>query len=170
MRAQKILWIIPVLLLASCNSSGNDANNDSYSESAENTIESANTATSDNPQNQAQNVLGDVQFKDTLFMFGRVEEGVEVERVFTFQSTGKGAVYISQVSPGCTCTVTDYTKEAIAPGKEGKIKATFDTKGKGGPGGVLNEKTVDVYFQNSITEHIVLKFKAYIFNNGDSNN
>jgi len=103
-------------------------------------------------------------------MFGRVEEGVEVEHTFTFKNTGKGPVFINQVSPGCTCTVTDYTKDAINPGKEGKIKATFDTKGKGGPGGVLNEKTVDVYFQNSYTEHVVLKFKAYVFNNEEPNN
>ena len=170
MRLPKFLWILPIALLASCNQSEENSSTSDNNESAENTIESANTATSDNPQNQAETVLGDVQFKDTLFMFGRVEEGVEVEHVFTFKNTGKGEVFISQVSPGCTCTVTDYTKEAIAPGKEGKIKATFDTKGKGGPGGVLNEKTVDVYFQNSATDHIVLKFKAYIFNNGDNNN
>ena len=169
MRLPKILWVLPLLLLSSCSDTKEESTSQSNNESAESTIESANTATSDNPQNQAETALGDVQFKDTLFMFGRVEEGVEVEHVFSFKNTGKGEVYISQVSPGCTCTVTDYTKDAIAPGKEGKIKATFDTKGKGGPGGVLNEKTVDVYFQNSATEHIVLKFKAYIFNNGDTN-
>lgn len=157
---------MPVAMLISCQSD-RDTNDDT---SAETTIESANTATSVNPQNEAESVFGDVRFKDTLFMFGRVEEGVEVEHTFTFKNTGEGPVFISQVSPGCTCTVTDYTKDAINPGKEGKIKATFDTKGKGGPGGVLNEKTVDVYFQNSYTEHIVLKFKAYVFNNEEPNN
>jgi hypothetical protein len=30
--------------------------------------------------------------------------------------------------PGCGCTVTDFPQEAIAPGKEGIISASYDIK------------------------------------------
>ena len=151
--------------IASCNKNKNTANTSGEQEYQTSDIE-ANNATAENPENTKVMVQGDVKFQDTMFQFGKVEEGVEVEHIFKFKNTGKGIVYISQVTPGCTCTVTDYTKDAIAPGKEGQIKATFDTSGKGGPGGVMNEKSIDVSFENSITAHFTLKFQAYVFTKG----
>jgi len=66
MRLPKILWVLPLLLLSSCSDTKEESTSQSNNESAESTIESANTATSDNPQNQAETVLGDVQFKVCL--------------------------------------------------------------------------------------------------------
>ena len=151
--------------IASCNKTKNTETTSGEQEYQTSDIE-ANTATAENPENTKVMVQGDVKFQDTMFQFGKVEEGVEVEHIFKFKNTGKGIVYISQVTPGCTCTVTDYTKDAIAPGKEGQIKATFDTSGKGGPGGVMNEKSIDVSFENSKTANFTLKFQAYVFTKG----
>ena len=33
---------------------------------------------------------------------------------------------IDQANPSCGCTVSDYTKSPIAPGKTGYIKATYN--------------------------------------------
>ena len=39
---------------------------------------------------------------------------------------------LQSVVPGCGCTVADYPKEPIAPGKEADITASFDSKGREG--------------------------------------
>lgn len=155
------LAIALTLAFSACNKKQQD--NTSGDQEYQTSDIEANTATTENPENTKVMVPGDVKFQDTMFMFGKVEEGIEVEHIFKFKNTGNGIVYITQVTPGCTCTVTDYTKDAIAPGKEGQIKATFDTSGKGGPGGVMNEKSIDVTFENSKTTHVTLKFQAYVF-------
>jgi hypothetical protein len=43
-----------------------------------------------------------------------------------FTNTGSTPLVISNVRGSCGCTVTDYTKEPIAPGKTGNVKATFN--------------------------------------------
>ncbi len=45
---------------------------------------------------------------------------------FTCKNTGDKPLYLVYVRPSCGCTVADYTKEPIPPGKEGKIDAQFD--------------------------------------------
>ncbi len=42
-------------------------------------------------------------------------------------NTGTNPLIISNVKPGCGCTVPDYTKEPILPGKKGKITLHFDS-------------------------------------------
>jgi len=40
-------------------------------------------------------------------------------------------VLITNVKPGCGCTNADYTKDSIAPGKTGYVKATFNAANAG---------------------------------------
>ncbi|MFW5759375.1 MAG: DUF1573 domain-containing protein, partial [Cyclobacteriaceae bacterium] len=50
---------------------------------------------------------------------------------FTFTNSGNTPLIISNVKPSCGCTVTEYTKEPVMPGKQGFVKATYDTKRMG---------------------------------------
>jgi hypothetical protein len=66
-------------------------------------------------------------WKATTHDFGKIVQGKPVSSEFTFKNTGSIPLVISNVQGSCGCTVTDYTKEAVAPGKEGMVKATFNS-------------------------------------------
>jgi hypothetical protein len=74
-----------------------------------------------------------MQFRDTLFDFGKVREGEVVEYAFVFKNTGKGPLLISRARSTCGCTVPEWPEAPVPPGENGKISARFDTEGKTGP-------------------------------------
>lgn len=66
-------------------------------------------------------------WNETTHDFGKIVQGKPVATEFKFKNTGDVPLVISNVRGSCGCTVTDYTKEAVAPGKEGMVKATFNS-------------------------------------------
>jgi hypothetical protein len=64
--------------------------------------------------------------KETIFDFGKIPQGKPVTNEFKFTNSGKVPLVLSQVSASCGCTTPEYSKEPIAPGKTGTIKATFN--------------------------------------------
>jgi len=63
---------------------------------------------------------------------GTIKEGQVVDLSWRFKNVGTKPLIITHVSAGCGCTVPDPPKEPIAPGKEGKIEAKFNTSGQTG--------------------------------------
>lgn len=82
-----------------------------------------------------------ISWTDTAIDFGTKKMGDIVNLSFVCTNTGSKPLYLYEVHPGCGCTLVDYSKAAIPPGKQGKIDAQFDTK-KSHPGEV--HKTVFV--------------------------
>lgn len=100
-----------------------------------------------------------IAWSDTAVDFGTKKMGDLVDITFTCTNTGDKPLYLVYVRPSCGCTVADYTKEPIAPGKKGKIAAQFDTK-KAHPGDV--HKTIFVTTNTSNHTPPVLKFSGKI--------
>jgi Protein of unknown function (DUF1573) len=73
--------------------------------------------------------------------FGKIAEGQKLEVAFKFKNTGDKPLVIYRVQPSCGCTAAEPPKEPVAPGSQGEIKATFDSKGRTG----TNHKTLYVY-------------------------
>ncbi len=71
-------------------------------------------------------------FEESTYNFGTVTEGEKVERIYKFKNTGNDPLVISNAQGSCGCTVPQWPKEPIAPGKSGEIKVVFDSKGKAG--------------------------------------
>lgn len=72
-------------------------------------------------------------WKDTMLDFGTVNKGKIVEIKFICTNTGTKDLVLANVKPSCGCTLADYTKQPIAPGKSGFISAKFDSnKSHGG--------------------------------------
>jgi len=69
-------------------------------------------------------------FEEPIFDFGEVDEGAVVVHEFKFTNNGKVPLAIQNAHSTCGCTIPDWPKELIAPGKSGVIKVEFDTKGK----------------------------------------
>ncbi len=68
---------------------------------------------------------------ETTHNFGKIDQRKPVSFEFVFTNTGSTPLVISNVKGSCGCTVTKYTKEAIAPGKTGNVKATFNAAAVG---------------------------------------
>jgi hypothetical protein len=63
--------------------------------------------------------------------FGQIKQGSPVTHEFTFTNKGEVPLVISTVQASCGCTVTSYTKDPIAPGGEGFVKATYNAANVG---------------------------------------
>jgi len=62
--------------------------------------------------------------------FGDIVQGDQVDYVFTFKNTGNQPLILSNVLVQCGCTATEWPREPVQPGKEGKISVSFDSSGK----------------------------------------
>ncbi|WP_118976858.1 DUF1573 domain-containing protein [Taibaiella koreensis] len=73
-----------------------------------------------------------IKFKTETHDFGTLQEGDPAEAEFTFTNTGSKPLIIQNVQPGCGCTTPFWSKDPVAPGKTGVIKAAYGTKGRVG--------------------------------------
>ena len=89
-------------------------------------------------ESDGENLLPEFEFPVETYDFGSIKEGESVSYAFKFKNSGKSDLLISSANGSCGCTVADYPKEAIGPGKEGSVNITFDSKGKQG----MQNKTV----------------------------
>lgn len=70
-------------------------------------------------------------FEEDVFDFGEIEKGTPVHHEFSIYNSGDAPLLISSVKTSCGCTASDYTKEAIAPGTSGFVKATYNASKEG---------------------------------------
>ena len=76
--------------------------------------------------------LAKLVFEEDAFDFGEVDAGAVLEHTFTFTNEGVVPLIITDVRSTCGCTVADWPRNAIPPGKSGEIPVKFDTKNKNG--------------------------------------
>lgn len=93
-----------------------------------------------------------VQWVDSIRDMGVVKEGERIEIPFRFRNTGQQQLVIHRVDVACGCTVAEKPEQPIGPGREGVIKASFDSKGRPGP----NHKTVTVYANTPEATHTLI--------------
>jgi hypothetical protein len=78
---------------------------------------------------QANPVLN---FSETQYDFGTIEEGKVVEHTFKFQNNGKATLNIDDIKTSCGCTAALVSNKKIGPGEEGTLKVELDTKNRKG--------------------------------------
>lgn len=100
-----------------------------------------------------------IHWIDSLKDFGQAAMGEKVDIVYHFENTGSKPLFITEVRPTCGCTVADYTKTAVLPGKQGTVTAAFDTN-HGGPGSV--RKSIVVSSNTTNNTHYVLAFTGKV--------
>lgn len=71
-------------------------------------------------------------FDETVHNFGNVTQGEKVEYSFKFTNTGNKDLLITDASSSCGCTVPDWPKEPLRPGKSAYMKVVFNSAGKDG--------------------------------------
>jgi len=85
-----------------------------------------------------------IEFTDTIHDFGTLQEGEIAEYTFKYKNTGTAPLKIKNIITDCGCTVPEYDKNPVLPGKKAKIKVTFDSQG----------------FRNNIYKTITVKTNA----------
>ncbi|MBS1590168.1 MAG: DUF1573 domain-containing protein [Bacteroidetes bacterium] len=87
--------------------------------------------------------VGKFKFKSETHDFGEVAEGPNAECDFEFKNVGKEPIIITEAHGSCGCTVPQWPKEPIMPGKKAKIHVSYSTAGRPGP------ITKDVYITSN---------------------
>ena len=109
------------------------------------------------PEEKPEGPLPVMEFANTDHDFGTINEGDVVEYTYSFKNTGAAPLIIQSAQGSCGCTVPDWTKEPIAVGATGFVKAKFDSNGKTN----IQNKTVTVT-ANTWPKQTVLRFKAMV--------
>ena len=104
-----------------------------------------------------------ITWKSELINVGDIPQGIPKAINYEFTNTSEKPVLITNVQGSCGCTATDYTKDAVAPGKTGTIKATFNAASAG-----AFTKTVTVTTSADVTPK-VLTFKGTVVANAKTN-
>lgn len=95
----------------------------------------------------------EIQWLDSIIDFGTMKTEDSMHFKFRFKNTGSKPLLISDAEPACGCTVTDYPKDPIMPGKTNFISATFNSNFSVGP--VFKTITVTANTKNN-SQHVLL--------------
>lgn len=87
-------------------------------------------------------------WSETTFDFGKIKQNIPSTHEFTFVNKGNAPLVISSVQASCGCTVAEYSREPVAPGQRGFVKATYNAARAG-----VFTKTVTI---NSNTDQSVI--------------
>jgi len=75
----------------------------------------------------AQTKTSKIEFKYLSYNYGTINQGSSGSCVFPFKNTGIKPLVINKVNTSCGCTVAEYPKKPIMPGKQGVIKVNYNT-------------------------------------------
>jgi hypothetical protein len=106
---------------------------------------------------QAQQADTTIVFATTVHNFGDiVKDAGQQTYAFEFTNVGTEPVTIQNVSASCGCTTPGWTREPVAPGQKGEVKATYN------PSALIPfDKTLTVY-TSGVPAQIVLHIKGRV--------
>lgn len=82
-----------------------------------------------------------VSFKEKMYDFGKIKQGVPVTHDFEFTNVGEKPVVIESATASCGCTTPTWPQAPVAKGKTDKIKAGFNAAA---PGAFTKQITIKV--------------------------
>lgn len=121
------------------------------------TTATTNTTTTAEKKVEDNGPKASIKFNETTHDFGEINEGTVAKHTFQFTNSGDVPLVIKSARGSCGCTVPDWPKEPIAPGKTGEIKVQFNSSGKPG----TQSKTVTLT-TNTEAGTEVLNIKAQV--------
>lgn len=98
----------------------------------------------------------EITFETLIHDYGQIYQNDNGECEFQFKNTGKADLILTNCRSSCGCTVPDWPREPIAPGKKGSIKVKYNT----GRLGVIN-KSITVE-SNATNNRVVLNIKGNV--------
>lgn len=98
-----------------------------------------------------------IEWVEESFDFGEVKEGTQPSHIFRFTNTGDKPLKITRVKPSCGCTTPNWSKDEIAPGGEGFVEVSYNSKNRPG----MANKSITVT-GNFTERNKVLRFKVNV--------
>lgn len=97
-----------------------------------------------------------ITFSFLEYDYGQIYQGDNGTCEFEFKNTGKSPLLITNARSSCGCTVPEWPKTEIAPGKKGVIKVKYDTNRIG-----AIHKTITIS-SNAETASVTLRIKGNV--------
>ena len=72
-----------------------------------------------------------IKWEKTSYDFGKIVKNTPASVEFEFKNESMVPLVINSVRPTCGCTVADYPKEPVQPGKKAKIIVNYNAKSPG---------------------------------------
>ena len=139
------ILLLAMCLLTACNNSSGEGKL------------STDLVTNPKSATQPSNKQPIITFDKTEHDFGTILQGERVTYTFHFTNTGTLPLIVSNVNTSCGCTIGEFSRAPIEPGKQGTIKATYDSKGHHG----MQTRTLTVV-SNTNPNQTVLRLKALV--------
>jgi len=96
-----------------------------------------------------------IQFNSLVHDYGNIYKNGNGVCTFEFKNTGKADLVLTNVSSSCGCTVPEWPKEPIPPGKTSSIKVSYNTS-RVGP---INKS---VFVDSNAGERVTLNIKGNV--------
>ncbi|MBQ6072235.1 MAG: DUF1573 domain-containing protein [Bacteroidales bacterium] len=98
----------------------------------------------------------EITFESLTHDYGNIQQGDNGTCEFRFKNTGKADLILTNCRASCGCTVPEWPKDPIAPGKKAVITVKYNTQRLG----AIN-KTITVE-SNAINNRVVLNIKGNV--------
>ncbi len=114
-------------------------------------------------KNEGEKILGPaISFDELEHDYGTIEQNGNGVYNFVFENSGTQPLVLTNVRSTCGCTVPQYPKEPVKPGKTATIEVKYDTR-RIGP----FSKSVIVY-SNATDTPVVLRIKGKVVPKGST--
>ena len=97
-----------------------------------------------------------IVFEKLINDYGTIEQGSDGDCEFKFTNKGESPLVLSNVKASCGCTVPEWPKEPILPGKTSSIKVKYNTNNQGS-----FNKSITVN-SNALNSTVVLQIKGNV--------
>jgi len=97
----------------------------------------------------------EIKFNSLVHDYGNIYKKDNGVCTFEFTNTGKADLQLTNVSSSCGCTVPEWPKETIPPGKKSSIKVSYDTN-RVGP---INK---NIFVDSNAGERVTLTIKGNV--------
>lgn len=98
-----------------------------------------------------------IAFDTRVYDFGTIKRHADGTCSFMFTNKGDAPLMITKVTAACGCTVPQYPREPILPGKSAEIKVKYNTKTVG-----AFTKTISVSTNDPGNSTVVLTIKGNV--------
>lgn len=99
-----------------------------------------------------------ITFEEVVHDYGSFKESAGIQTTtFKFTNTGAVPLILSNVRTSCGCTTPKWTREPVAPGKEGEIQVSYNPKNR--PGSFNKTVTISSNAENA---SVVLRIKGTV--------
>lgn len=95
-----------------------------------------------------------IHWQDSLDNFGTIKAGDSVHLKYKFTNIGETPLFILNTRVTCGCTVTNFPKNPVMPGKSGNISVTYKT---GAETGEISKTIVVISNTKNKSSHLIIR-------------